>query len=116
MTTKEKYTDYLTKFIKLNNLEEPLKGSGSSLNSACTAIAGFSLYLNLKLLKELLKLSPIDITDIIRNNFTTSNLFPKEFANVYYTATIRDYEEWWTDEDNRSYYDLSFIEELNQEK
>jgi len=113
MTTEEKYTDYLTKFIKLNNLEKPLNGSGSSLNSACTAIAGFSLYLELILLEELPKLSSDDITSIIKNNFVTSNLFDREFYNVYFTATIRDYEDWWIDEDNRSYYDLSFIEELN---
>jgi hypothetical protein len=93
MTNVEK----LVKFIKENNLN--FKEEGSGLNSACTILSGYALYID----EENIEGDELcNAIRIIFPDFTDED----ELERVFNYCQDNNYQLWWKEKENRKLYKI----------
>jgi hypothetical protein len=97
MTARAEF-EMINNFLWANDLD--LSGKGSDLNSVCTIIAGFMLYMNIQHFSEVVELmrSGIDMED--------SESFEQEMIRVYNYAKKKNYGSWWETKKAKSQYNF----------
>jgi hypothetical protein len=89
MTKKQQ----IKNFIENNGID--FNTTGSSLNSNCTILSGYALYIGITSPKMLIKY--IDPPDSETED---------EIERVFKYAKGKNYENWWVDEKNRNKFKL----------
>lgn len=88
----------IIEFIEKNKLN--LNDSGSGLNSTCTILAGYCLYLGVEDVDDLL----VKLADWLDEKEIDEDIFDKEFKRVFNYAKEHDYGKFWTSEEAKNMY------------
>lgn len=109
---KIKFKYYISEFIKSNDLDFNVTGSGLNLN--CVALAGFALFLASELgIGDAEVAYDFTIESIeIDSEIKMSSDFIDEFSRVFEYAKNNHYHLWWKNKYNRESYNLDFFTEL----
>ncbi len=83
----------IEKFIKDNNLD--FSETGSGLNSACTILSGYALYIGAEEAGAIKKVLP--------------EASHKEFDRVFEYANYNNYGDYWTSEEAKKMYVITEI-------